>query len=95
MGDGGAIAQFHNAETGALIAATKRGGCAQQVTPISADWTKPELNDTSWPHALEYSARAARPKGGYDRVEWERAAKPIWGPDLERDNIVLCRLMVC
>lgn len=120
MGDGGAIAQFRDAETGKIIAVTNNtwrctvaqhapvnkscarerdpkvgsGACAEQKTPVSKNWTAPDFNDSSWSKATEHSARAVRPKDGYDAVRWDKSAKIIWGPNLEQDNIVLCRITV-
>ncbi len=118
MGDGGAIAQFHDANGGDLVAVTNAdwrclvvqhaprdaacarqrdpqvgaGPCAETVNPVPAGWTLPTFDDRNWPKATIHSAASVRPKGGYDRVRWSPAAKIIWGPDLERDNVVLCRV---
>lgn len=70
------------------------GACAQSVTPISANWTAPDFDDSRWPNASAYSVRAVRPKDGYDQISWDRTARIIWSGDLERDNIVLCRLTI-
>ncbi len=120
MGDGGAIAQFRDAETGKVIAVTNNnwrcmvaqhapvnkscarerdpkagvGACAEQKTAVSNNWTSPGFDDRSWPNATRHSARAVRPKDGYDAIRWDRSAQFIWGPNLEQDNIVLCRTTV-
>ncbi len=120
MGDGGAIAQFRNAQTGAPIAVTDgnwrcltvqhapvdtacarernptvdSGACAQRVTEFPDNWTAPDFDDSAWPRATEHSAGDVRPKDGYNGIDWLDEAKFIWGPDLQRDNVVLCRLTV-
>lgn len=45
-------------------------------------------------NAFTYSERDVRPKDGYDRINWDRNAELIWGPDLETSNTVLCRIIV-
>ncbi|MCP4935372.1 MAG: PEBP family protein [bacterium] len=120
IGDGGAIAQFKNSRTGALITATNhqwrcltvqyaplnqdcarmripivnKGACAQRIRHIPKNWMSSSFDDSSWPQATEYSAREVRPKDGYDRISWKKAARFIWGADLKRDNVLLCRLIV-
>ncbi len=69
-----------------------RGACTGTISAAPAGWAAPGLDTRSWPPATEHSAREVRPKDGYDRVRWTGAARLIWGPDLHRDNIVLCRL---
>lgn len=120
MGDGGAIAQFRDAESGDLLSVTNEdwrclvvqhapndtscaresqprvdtGACTQTKTAIPEGWTSSSFDDRNWPEATVYSARTVRPKGGYDRVNWSSAAQFIWGADLERDNVVLCRTTI-
>ncbi|MCR9139366.1 MAG: PEBP family protein [Alphaproteobacteria bacterium] len=120
MGDGGAIAQFRDAESGDLLSVTNgdwrclvvqhapnetscarerqprvdTGACTQTTTAIPEGWTSSSFDDRNWPSATVYSAGTVRPKGGYDRVSWSPAAQFIWGGDLERDNVVLCRATV-
>lgn len=120
MGDGGAIAQFKDVETGKLLAATGAGwrcltvqsapadascarernpdvakpNCAQSVTTVPENWTAPEFDDSDWPAATVHSARDVGPKDGYDRIDWDRSAELIWGPDLKKDNILYCRVTV-
>lgn len=120
MGDGGAIAQFKHAETGALVAATDAnwrclvvqrapldeacvrdpnprvgtGACDQQVTTAPQGWAQPTFDDRSWQNATVHSKAEVSPKGGYDQIRWDPSAQFIWGPDLKRDNILLCRVTV-
>lgn len=71
-----------------------QGTCAFQASDAPNGWTDAEFDDSDWKPALEYSARDVGPKDGYDRINWSRAAKLIWGPDLETNNTLLCRLTV-
>lgn len=41
-----------------------------------------------------YTSAQVDPKMGYDDVAWSTDAEFIWGPDLEKSNTVLCRLIV-
>lgn len=61
----------------------------------------PGFDDRLWQNATVHPASGVRPKDGdvrpkdgYDDIAWNPAAEIIRGPDLERDNIVLCRLTV-
>jgi len=71
-----------------------QGACASVITPEPEGWKTFDFDDAGWLPATEWSARAVRPKDGYDRVKWDRSARLIWGPDLERDNTLLCRRVV-
>ncbi len=57
-------------------------------------WKATDFDDSSWTSTTVHSARAVRPKGGYDEIRWDSSAAIIWGPDLETDNTVLCRVAV-
>ncbi|MEP2706945.1 MAG: PEBP family protein [Roseibium sp.] len=71
-----------------------KGACAQTQVSVPENWTTPGFDDSSWPKATIHSARDVRPKDGYDRIDWDKSAKLIWGADLERDNVILCRVKV-
>ncbi|MEM7644380.1 MAG: PEBP family protein [Pseudomonadota bacterium] len=70
------------------------GACAFQITNEPANWTAPDFDASDWPLATIQSARSVDPKGGYDTITWSETAQFIWGPDLERDNTILCRMTV-
>ncbi|WP_227269552.1 PEBP family protein [Roseobacter weihaiensis] len=70
------------------------GACAFERAEAPAGWTAPGFDAADWPHATLHSARAVDPKDGYDTVSWSEAARFIWGPDLERDNTILCRVTI-
>jgi hypothetical protein len=57
-------------------------------------WKDVNFDSSTWANATVYSADQVGPKDGYDQISWNPSAKFIWGPDLETDNTVLCRLTV-
>lgn len=57
-------------------------------------WTGAGFDFSSWSNATVYSAQQVGPKDGYDQIRWDSSAQFIWGPDLETDNTILCKLMV-
>jgi hypothetical protein len=82
-------------------------GCAESSKPVAGvgpcgfdsmdepeNWKSSSFDDTKWKSATEHSARAVRPKDGYDRISWDSSAKIVWGGDLEKDNTVLLRYEV-
>ncbi|WP_299772530.1 PEBP family protein [uncultured Tateyamaria sp.] len=71
-----------------------KGACAFELTEEPADWTAPGFDTSGWPKATLHTARAVDPKDGYDTVSWSEDAQFIWGPDLERDNTILCRVTI-
>ena len=71
-----------------------QGACGFTETAEPAGWKSVNFDDSNWPNASEHSERAVGPKDGYDQISWARDAKIIWGPDLETDNTILCRLKV-
>ncbi len=70
------------------------GPCQFAATPEPEGWREPGFDDSEWPSAVEHSAAAVRPKGGYDAISWGHGARLIWSPDLETQNTLLCRLTV-
>lgn len=70
------------------------GACTFDVSDEPAGWDQAGFDTSDWPQAYVYAAADVRPKGGYDRIDWSPDAKLIWGPDLEQDNTILCRLTV-
>lgn len=81
--------------------------CESQADPVAGEgycefaeidppegWDATDFDDGDWPGATVHAASAVSPKDGYDRVDWVDSAKLIWGPDLETDNTLLCRLEV-
>lgn len=70
------------------------GACGFEVTAEPTDWSTANFDASSWPAATEHSEQSVSPKDGYDEISWDSAAQLIWGPDLETDNTMLCRLVV-
>ena len=71
-----------------------QGECQFISEAEPASWIMPTFVDSSWVSATEYTAAQVRPKDGYDRIKWDSNAKLIWTDDLEKDNTLLCRLVV-
>jgi hypothetical protein len=71
-----------------------QGACGFTTAAEPDGWGAIGFDDSGWSNAVEYSERTVRPKDGYDRINWDRSAKLIWGPDLETNNTLLCRLDV-
>ena len=57
-------------------------------------WKAAEYDDSAWTATTVHSAAAVGPKGGYDDVTWNESAEFIWGPDLETNNTLLCRVTI-
>lgn len=57
-------------------------------------WKTADFDDSSRTAATVHSVGDVSPKGGYDRIRWDANAQLIWGPDLESDNTILCRVTV-
>ena len=57
-------------------------------------WAGADFDDESWSAATEWTESDVRPKDGYNQIEWDGAARLIWGSDLDVDNTILLRLTV-
>lgn len=57
-------------------------------------WKSPNFDDKQWEKATLYSSQEVGPKDGYDDINWNSSAKFIWGPNLRKNNTILCRLTV-
>lgn len=57
-------------------------------------WKLTDYDDTNWSATTVHSANAVSPKDGYDEIRWDAGASLIWGPDLETNNTLLCRITV-
>lgn len=68
--------------------------CAQRLAPMADNWMAPKFDDSNWPFASVHSSMEVGPKGGFRRIDWDRSARFIWGPDLKRDNVVRCRITI-
>ena len=68
--------------------------CRFEKTEAPPGWATAEFDDGQWVPATEWTEAAVRPKDGYNRIQWNDAARLIWGSDLEVDNTILLRLTV-
>ena len=68
--------------------------CGFTALEEPSGWKSVGFEDSSWSAASIYSAQQVGPKDGYDQISWESSAQFIWGPDLETNNTILCRLTV-
>jgi hypothetical protein len=59
-----------------------------------AGWKAVGFDDSGWDDTTVHTAGDVSPRDGYDRIAWDSGAELIWGPDLETDNTVLCRMTV-
>ena len=59
-----------------------------------ADWQTADFDASGWDAATVHKSDAVDPKFGYDDINWDGDAEFIWGPDLETNNTVLCRLEI-
>lgn len=57
-------------------------------------WKADGFDDSGWTATTVHSSSDVSPKMGYDQISWDSDAEIIWGPDLETDNTVLCRVLV-
>jgi hypothetical protein len=57
-------------------------------------WKSAGYDDSSWIATTVHAENSVRPKDGYDKISWDQSAQLIWGPDLETDNTILCRVTV-
>ena len=70
------------------------GPCTFTDLGEPSGWKSTDFDDSSWTAATTHSAQAVGPKDGYDEIDWDASAELIWGPDLETDNTILCRVTV-
>ena len=70
------------------------GPCGFIETPVPANWTAPDFDDSSWPAAVEHSVREVGPKDDYDEIRWDPSARLVWSDDLVQDNTLLCRMTI-
>ena len=57
-------------------------------------WKTVDFDDSGWSATTVHSTSAVSPKDGYDQISWNTSAEFIWGPDLETNNTILCRVTV-
>jgi len=57
-------------------------------------WKLADFDDSAWTATTIHTSADVSPKMGYDNISWDSSAQFIWGPDLETNNTVLCRVTV-
>ena len=57
-------------------------------------WKAVDFDDSGWAATTVHSSSAVGPKDGYDAIRWDSSSEIIWGPDLETNNTILCRVTV-
>jgi hypothetical protein len=57
-------------------------------------WKNINFDDSGWDNATAHGVGDVSPRDGYDQIDWNADAELIWGPDLETDNTLLCRVTV-
>ncbi|CAN5869746.1 hypothetical protein BH10CHL1_BH10CHL1_32430 [soil metagenome] len=70
------------------------GACGFSALDEPIGWKRADFDDSDWATATVYTAAEVSPKDGYDAINWQPAAKLIWGADLQTDNTLLCRVTV-
>lgn len=70
------------------------GFCKFKEVERPIGWDLTGFDDRDWINAKIYTSTEVRPKGGYNQIDWHNEAQLIWGPDLETNNTLLCRLEV-
>ncbi|AFY37570.1 hypothetical protein Lepto7376_1213 [[Leptolyngbya] sp. PCC 7376] len=68
--------------------------CDFVETPEPDRWMSASYDDSEWTATTVHSASDVDPKRGYDQILWDDSAEFIWGPDLETDNTLLCRVTI-
>ena len=70
------------------------GACDFTDLGEPSGWKAAGFDDSSWTATTAHSSIAVGPKDGYDQISWDSNSEIIWGPDLETDNTVLCRVTI-
>ena len=73
---------------------TPASSCRSMILPEPLGWKSPGYDMSAWVPATLYTAKQVGPKGGYDKIRWNAAAKLIWTSDLKADNTLLCKVQI-
>ena len=68
--------------------------CESEISDAPSGWSGADFDDAGWSTPTVWSEAEVSPKDGYTQVDWDAAAKLIWGTDLHVDNTVLLRTSV-
>lgn len=107
--DTGEVVAVTNADWACLVVheAPLDKSCEAEANPVAGSgpcgftdlgepdgWKAADFDDSNWNATTVHSATSVGVKEGYDQVSWSSEAQIIWGPDLETNNTVLCRVTV-
>lgn len=107
--DTGEVVAVSNADWACLVVheAPLDKSCEGEANPVAGTspcgftdlgepdgWKVADFDDSNWNATTVHSATSVGVKEGYDQVSWSSEAQIIWGPDLETNNTVLCRVTV-
>ena len=70
------------------------GACGFAIFDEPPGWRLADFDDSFWNATTIHDAAAVDPKQGYNDVSWDSSAEFVWGPDLETNNTILCRVTV-
>lgn len=68
--------------------------CQAEIRPEPEGWKLDDFDASGWEAATEFTEAQVSPRGGYDQIDWDPAARLIWSSDLVIDNTLLCRTTV-
>lgn len=68
--------------------------CRAEIHEEPDGWKRSDFDLNGWSSATEHTEEQVQPRGGYDQVDWDAAARLIWSSDLVLDNTLLCRVTV-
>ena len=68
--------------------------CQFEIAEAPVGWAGAGFDAGNWNAATEWTEDEVRPKDGYDNIEWDDAARLVWGSDLKVDNTILLRRVV-
>lgn len=71
-----------------------QGPCGFTLLEEPVGWKDTSFDISTWSNATIYTADQVGPKDGYNDISWNPSAQFIWGPDLETNNTILCKLIV-
>ncbi len=70
------------------------GACGFAIFDEPPGWQSADYDDSFWSATTIHDSAAVDPKQGYDDISWDSSAEFVWGPDLETNNTILCRVTV-
>jgi len=68
--------------------------CDADITEEPEGWKSSDYDTSDWTDTTIHAAADVDPKLGYDDIDWDTSAEFVWGPDLQTNNIVLCKVVI-